>query len=69
MNLGTMVAIGATLLGTFGGGSGESASTSGSGGTSDALGFIKKGAKAFNLMRQKVHLYQHPSFLRTELKM
>lgn len=52
MNLGTAFAIGATLLGTFGGGSGQSTSTSGSGGTGDALGFIKQGARAFNLMRK-----------------
>ena len=52
MNLGTAFAIGATLLGTFGGGgSGGSTGTSSSGGTGDALGFIKQGARAFNLMR------------------
>ena len=51
MNLGTAFAIGATLLSTFGGGSGQSVNTSGGGETGDALGFIKQGARAFNLMR------------------
>ena len=52
MNLGTAFAIGATLLSTFGGGgSGQSASTSGGGETGDALGFIKKGLGVYNRMR------------------
>ena len=53
MNLGTAFAIGATLLGTFGGGGSQgSAGTGGGSGTGDALGFIKQGARAFNLMRK-----------------
>lgn len=52
MDLGTAIAIGSTLIGAFsGGGSGGSTSTSSSGETGDALGFIKQGARAFNLMR------------------
>ena len=61
MNLGTAFAIGATLLGTFGGGGSQaSTSTSGSGGTGDALGFIRKGLGIYNKMRTGEKSGPHP---------
>ena len=59
MDFGTAFAIGSTLLSFVGGGSGGDSTAGGggmdiggsSGGIGSALGFIQKGAKAYNTMR------------------
>jgi len=59
MDFGTAFAIGSTLLSFVGGGKGDSTAGGGgmdiggdtSGGIGSALGFIQKGAKAYNVMR------------------
>lgn len=69
MDFGTAIAIGSTLLGAFSGGGSSSAPTDTGGGTNDALGFIKQGARAFNLMRSGGSGYGNtPSPFQTDIK-